>query len=110
MRRLLLLAALLPSLACATSSAFRAGEKAERVQDYDRAVMEYSKAVQKDPGNAQYLQALGRARLRASTEGLEGGGTRGNHCQPREGREGAVLKHWVETRFGLLARQRRRHV
>jgi general secretion pathway protein D len=68
MRRLLLLAALLPGLACATSSAFRAGEKAERVQDYDRAVMEYSRAVQKDPTNPQYVRAMGRARLRASTE------------------------------------------
>jgi general secretion pathway protein D len=68
MRRLLLLVALLPGLACATSSAFRAGEKAERVQDYDRAVMEYSRAVQKDPTDPQYVRALGRARLRASTE------------------------------------------
>ncbi len=68
MRRLLLMAALLPALACATSSAFRAGEKAERVQDYDRAVMEYSRALQQDPDNRQYVLALGRARLRAATE------------------------------------------
>jgi general secretion pathway protein D len=68
MRRALLLAALLPSLACATSSAFRDGQKAERVQDYDRAVLEYSKAVQKDPNNMEYVRALERARLRASKE------------------------------------------
>jgi general secretion pathway protein D len=68
MKRLLLIAALLPAFACATSSAFRAGEKAERVQDYDRAVMEYSRALQQDPSNAQYVRALGRARLRAATE------------------------------------------
>ena len=55
MKRLLLVAALLPAFACATSSAFRAGEKAERVQDYDRAVMEYSKAVQEDPNNAAMI-------------------------------------------------------
>jgi general secretion pathway protein D len=68
MRRLLLLAALLPAFACATSSAFRAGEKAERVQDYDRAVMEYSKALKENPNNPQYVRALGRARMRAATE------------------------------------------
>jgi general secretion pathway protein D len=68
MKRLLLVAALLPAFACATSSAFRAGEKAERVQDYDRAVMEFSKATQEDPTNPNYTRALARARLRASTE------------------------------------------
>jgi general secretion pathway protein D len=67
MRRLLLVALLLPGLACATSSAFRSGEKAERLQDYDRAVMEYSRAVQQHPDNVQYVRALGRAKLRAST-------------------------------------------
>ena len=49
MKRLLLAAALVPLLACATSSAFRAGEKAERLQDYDKAVLEYSRAVQEKP-------------------------------------------------------------
>ncbi len=68
MRRLLLVAALVPALACATSSAFRDGQKAERVQDWDRAVLEYSRALQKDPNNTRYVRALGRARLRASTE------------------------------------------
>ncbi len=51
---------------CASSAAFRAGEKAERRQDYDAAVLAYSKAVKEDPDNAQYLRGLGRARLRAS--------------------------------------------
>ncbi len=68
MRRALLIAALLPALGCATSSAFRDGEKAERLQDYDRAVLEYSRAVKENPNNVQYARALGRARLRASTE------------------------------------------
>jgi general secretion pathway protein D len=68
MRRALLVAALLPALGCATSAAFRSGEKAERLQDYDRAVLEYSRAVRQHPDNVQYVRALGRARLRASTE------------------------------------------
>jgi len=51
---------------CATSGAFRAGEKAEGRQDYDRAVLEYSKAVQQDPNNVHYRKGLERARLRAA--------------------------------------------
>jgi general secretion pathway protein D len=53
---------------CATSAAFRAGERAERIQDYDRAVLEYSKAVHANPQNVTYQRGLGRARLRASAE------------------------------------------
>jgi general secretion pathway protein D len=53
---------------CASSSAFRAGEKAERREDYDRAVLEYAKAVQAAPDNATYKRSLERARLRASQE------------------------------------------
>jgi general secretion pathway protein D len=67
MRRLLLLALLLAAAGCATSAAFRSGEKAERLQDYDRAVLEYQRAVKLAPDNVQYRRALERARLRAST-------------------------------------------
>ena len=51
---------------CATSAAFRNGEKAEGRQDYDRAVLEYSKAVQQDPNNVHFRKGLERARLRAA--------------------------------------------
>jgi general secretion pathway protein D len=51
---------------CATSTAFRAGEKAERSEDWDRAVLEYSKATQGDPDNVNYRRSLERARLRAA--------------------------------------------
>ena len=53
---------------CATSAAFRAGQSAERRQDFDRAVLEYSKAVQDQPDNLGYRKGLERARLRASAE------------------------------------------
>ncbi|HYU40661.1 MAG TPA: hypothetical protein VEQ84_00785, partial [Vicinamibacteria bacterium] len=58
---------------CATSAAFRSGERAERRQDYDRAVLEYSKAVQEHPDNLDYRKGLQRARLRASEEHTIGG-------------------------------------
>ncbi len=58
---------------CATSSAFRLGEKAERRRDYDQAVLEYSKAAKNDPDNPHYRKALERARLRASEEHARAG-------------------------------------
>ena len=37
---------------CATSSAFHRGDDAERRQDYDLAVVEYSKALREHPDDA----------------------------------------------------------
>lgn len=68
MKRLLLPLALVAAVGCATSAAFRSGENAERLQDYDRAVLEYQRAVKDAPDNVQYRRALERARLRASTD------------------------------------------
>ncbi|HEY7510578.1 MAG TPA: hypothetical protein VIG50_10005, partial [Vicinamibacteria bacterium] len=60
---------------CATAGAFRAGEKAERARDWDRAVLEYSKALQRDPDNLGYQKALERARLRAAEAHAHGART-----------------------------------
>ena len=68
MKGLLLLVGLLVAAGCASSSAFRAGERAERVQDYDRAVLEYQRALRDKPDDVGRRQALGRARLRAATD------------------------------------------
>jgi general secretion pathway protein D len=68
MRRLLLPVLLLAAAGCATSSAFRDGEKAERLQDYDRAVIEYQRAVKLAPDNVDYHRALSRALLRAAID------------------------------------------
>ena len=51
---------------CATSSALRDGRTAERADDYDRAVVEYTKALKEDPDNFDARQALDRAKLRAA--------------------------------------------
>jgi general secretion pathway protein D len=66
--RFLLPLLLLTAGGCASSSAFHLGEKAERVQDYDRAVVEYQRAVKESPQSLTYQSALTRARLRAATE------------------------------------------
>ena len=61
----LVMAAALAS-GCATSSALRDGRAAERADDYDRAVVEYTKALKEHPDNFDTRQALDRAKLRAS--------------------------------------------
>ena len=53
---------------CASSQAFRAGQKAERRQDYDAAILEYSKALKLAPENQGYRQNLDRVRVRAAQE------------------------------------------
>src|SRR5262245_56604601 len=53
---------------CATGTAFRAGEKAERSADFDRAVVEYTKAVRENPEDRNARGALQRARIKASQE------------------------------------------
>lgn len=59
-------ALLLATLGCATSAAFRAGQKAERVGDWDRATLEYSRALKEKPDSLDARLALGRARQRSA--------------------------------------------
>ena len=67
LRRLALVLSTLAILsACATSSALRAGLTAEQQQDYDGAVLEYTKAVQSNPSDRTAREALTRAKLRAA--------------------------------------------
>ncbi|MEO8078033.1 MAG: secretin N-terminal domain-containing protein [Acidobacteriota bacterium] len=53
---------------CATTSPVRLGERAEQAQDYDRAVVEYTKAARANPDDRNTRLALDRARLRAAQE------------------------------------------
>lgn len=46
----------------------RAGRAADQLQDYDRAVVEYTKALRDDPENRAARQALDVAKLRAARE------------------------------------------
>ncbi|MBI3048264.1 MAG: hypothetical protein HYY76_08115, partial [Acidobacteria bacterium] len=53
---------------CATTGAVRAGRQAELAQDFDRAVIEYTRALQADPDDRDARQGLERARLRAAQD------------------------------------------
>ena len=53
---------------CASSSggSMKKGREAELAQDYDRAVVEYTKIARANPGNTDARTSLGRAKLRAA--------------------------------------------
>jgi general secretion pathway protein D len=55
---------------CATTGIMRNGRRAEERQDYDRAVVEYTRALQLNPDNADARTSLQRAKLRASQDHL----------------------------------------
>jgi general secretion pathway protein D len=68
-----MLAAAVGAAGCAASAAMNRGRTAERIQDYDRAVLEYSRALQADPDDVDARLALERAKLRAAGEHFQRG-------------------------------------
>ena len=68
---LCLLAFTVVSAGCAAPTALRNGREAERLQDYDRAVVEYTKAVRLHPKDLDARLALDRARTRSSQDHFE---------------------------------------
>src|SRR5688500_9591756 len=53
---------------CATSSALRDGRNAEFLQEYDRAILEYTRALRENPDDRDARQGLLRTRLRSSLD------------------------------------------
>jgi general secretion pathway protein D len=56
---------------CAAGRAFRSGDTAARVGDWDTAVEHYRRAIQEDPDNAVYRIAYERAMINASVAHLD---------------------------------------
>jgi general secretion pathway protein D len=52
--------------ACATTNYMKAGRDAERQEDFDRAVVEFEKALRAKPGDVGAKSSLQRAKLRAA--------------------------------------------
>ncbi|HLG58509.1 MAG TPA: secretin N-terminal domain-containing protein [Vicinamibacterales bacterium] len=67
-RSLLLVALALALAGCATAKSMRSGQTAEQLQDYDRAIVEYTKVLREHPENRLARESLDRARLRASAD------------------------------------------
>jgi general secretion pathway protein D len=53
---------------CATTSTMSKGRKAEQLQDYDRAVAQYTQALREKPDDANARLALERSKLRAADD------------------------------------------
>ena len=67
--RLAALALLLLTLTgCATAQALRQGRQAEFLQEYDRAIVEYTKVLREDPDNRDARQGLDRVKVRSAIE------------------------------------------
>jgi general secretion pathway protein D len=64
----LTIALIASACATATSTAMRNGRRAELAQDYDRAVIEYTKVLRDNPDDRAARQSLERVKLRAAQE------------------------------------------
>ena len=73
MNRLRTTLALLLIAGCASYNAYEKGRSAERVKDWDEAVIQYTKALDIDPDNVRYQMNLQRARREASRNHFEKG-------------------------------------
>jgi general secretion pathway protein D len=87
-----LLAVLLFTAGCATGG-LREGRKAERAEDYDRAVVEYTKAVRARPDDRGARVALERVKLRAAQEHF----FRGRRLSQVERHEEALIEFQVAS-------------
>jgi general secretion pathway protein D len=54
--------------ACATGRSYRTGEREMKAQNYDRAVLNFSRAVAARPDNTRYKVALSRAKSKAAQD------------------------------------------
>ncbi len=74
---------------CAAGHAYRQGQEASRVGDWDSAVTHYTKAVQENPEKAEYKIALERAVQNASREHL----SRAHELEGRDQLDAALLEY-----------------
>ena len=72
-RAVVLLVACALLVGCAADKAYRRAEAESRRENWDQAVLGYSKAVALDPGNTRYSVSLERAKLKASAVHFEKG-------------------------------------
>ncbi len=88
-----LVAVLAFTTACATATGMRRGHEAELAQDYDRAVVEYTKLARANPANPDARTALERVKLRAAQTHA----VRGRRLAGLERYEEAVVEYQLAT-------------
>src|SRR5688572_541212 len=67
-RRIAALVLTLALTGCATANALRDGRQAEFLQEYDRAIVEYTKVLRENPDNKDARQGLERMKVRSALE------------------------------------------
>jgi general secretion pathway protein D len=78
---------------CATATAMRTARRAEQANDFDRAVVEYTKVVRANPANADARLSLDRVKMRAALEHA----TRGRRLAGLERYEEAVVEYQLAS-------------
>jgi general secretion pathway protein D len=78
---------------CATTGGVRLGERAERAGDYDRAVVEFTRAVRQKPDDRRARMGLERVRVRAAQDHF----FRGRRLAGAERYEEAVMEFQIAT-------------
>ena len=78
---------------CASAAGMRRGHQAELAQDFDRAVVEYTKVARTNPSSADARLALERAKLRAAQDHA----VRGRRLAGLERYEESVLEYQVAS-------------
>ncbi len=99
---LLALAAL--TAGCVSYNAFERGRTAERAKNWDDAVLEYTKALEVDPGNMRYQIYLQRAKLEASRVHFEKGKTLRNSASATKGSEQFRLAQLAATELEITVK------
>ena len=91
---LLVLAPLAAAAAgCASSSPIHLAHQAEQAQDYDRAVVEYTKALRENAGNREARASLERVKQRAALDHV----TRGRRFAGLERYEEAAVEYQLAS-------------
>jgi len=83
------LAAAVAASACTAGRAFRQGEEAARLGDWDAAVAHFQKAVQENPDSPEYKIALERAMQSAALEHI----SRARQLEEKDQLDAALIEY-----------------
>src|SRR5579864_4598555 len=100
-RNLAVVVALVLAASCTSFNAYQKGRTAEKLKNWDDAVVQYQKALQIDPDNMRYQIDLQRAKLEASRIHFEKGKTLEAAALAARGAEQTRLAQLAATELEL---------
>ncbi len=89
---------------CASYNAYERARTAEDTKDWDKAVEQYAKALEIDPGNSRYRMAFTRAKLEASRTHFEKGRTLRAAANAASGDEQVRLMQLAATELQITVK------